>query len=341
MKGDFPIYVRSIGTVQAYNTVSIVSRVDGEVQKVAYREGQHVKAGELLVQIDPRLFEAQLRQAEAARDRDKALLATAELDFGRSSQLVGQGYATRQTYDTQKNQIAQLEAALRSDEATIEFAKLQLTYSRVCAPFDGRTGMRQLDQGNMVRANAGTTLVLLTQTTPISVVFAIPQESLPELLEASNRGANLEVVAYAQQGGDQALATGTLETIDNAVDSSTGSIRLKATFANEHDELWPGQFVNVRLRFGARTDGVIIPAQAVLRNQDGNYAWVVRPDRTVEPRPIKVARIERDQALIVGGLAPKTTVVADGHSRLRPGSKIQDNAVATDAGAGQHTEMTR
>ena len=285
---DFPLFSRSIGTVQAYNTVSVVSRVDGELQRIAFREGQQVRAGDLLAQVDPRPFEAQLRQAEAARDRDRALLATAELDFGRSSQLIGQGFATRQTYDTQKNQIAQLQAALRADEASIEYASLQLTYSRIVAPFDGRTGVRLLDQGNLVRASAPAPIVLLTQTRPISVMFTLPQANLPELLDAARTNARLEAIAYAQGGDERELASGELETIDNAVDAASGSVRLKARFANQHDELWPGQFVNVRLRLGTRVDGVVVPATSVLRNQDGSYAWILRPDQTVEPRPIKV-----------------------------------------------------
>lgn len=325
VKRDFPIFVRGIGTVQAYNTVSIVSRVDGELVNVAFREGQDVQVGDLLAQIDPRPFEAQLRQSEAARDRDRASLATVKLDFGRSTELLGQGFATRQTYDTQKNQIAQLEAAIRSDDAAIDYANLQLNYSRITSPLAGRTGVRLLDAGNVVRAAAPAPLVLITQLKPISVVFSLPQGLLPEIFAAAKAGGQLPVFAYVQNG-QQPVAQGRLEIVDNTIDQPTGSVRLKASFPNDNEELWPGQFVNIRLQLGIKKDSTIIPTPAVQRNQEGTYAWAVKSDGTVEVRPVRIERIEGDEALVAAGLAPGSQIVVDGHSRLRPGSRIEAKA---------------
>jgi membrane fusion protein, multidrug efflux system len=319
---DFPIYLRGIGSVQAYNIVTVKSRVDGELQQIFFREGQHVRAGELLAQIDPRPFEAQLRQVEAARDRDLALLETARLDFARSSELVGRGYTPRQTYETQKNQVAQLEAAVRADEAAIEGVKLQLVYARITSPLSGRTGVRLVDAGNMVRAGDAAGIVTITQLQPISALFTLPQDLLPDVAAAMRSEEPLTVLAYSQDGKRQ-LGTGTLALIDNTVDQATGTIRLKAQFPNEDEALWPGQFVNIRLQLTIRTDATVIAGPAVQRNQDGTYAWVVKPDGTVEVRPIRVETIEGDEALVAGGLKPGERVVVDGQSRLRPGAKVQ------------------
>jgi membrane fusion protein, multidrug efflux system len=319
---DFPIYLRGIGAVQAYNIVTVKSRVDGELQQIFFREGQHVRAGELLAQIDPRPFEAQLRQAEAARDRDLALLETARLDFARSSELVGRGYTPRQTYETQKNQVAQLEAAVRADEASIEGVKLQLVYARITSPLSGRTGVRLVDAGNMLRANDAAGIVTITQLQPISALFTLPQDLLPDVAAAMRAEEPLTVLAYSQDGKRQ-LGAGTLALIDNTVDQATGTIRLKAQFPNKDETLWPGQFVNIRLQLTVRTDATVIAGPAVQRNQDGTYAWVVKPDGTVEVRPIRVETIEGDEALVAAGLKPGERVVVDGHSRLRPGAKVQ------------------
>jgi multidrug efflux system membrane fusion protein len=318
---DFPISVRGLGTVQAYNSVTVRPRVDGELQQVHFREGQHVGAGDLLAQIDPRPFEAQLRQAEAVRERDIASLANVRLDFARSAELVGRGFTTRQTYDTQKNQIGQLEAAVRADEAAIEAVKLQLVYARITSPLNGRTGVRLVDAGNMIHANDSGGIVTITQLQPISALFTLPQELLPDVAGAMRGGAPLTVNAHTQDG-KRLLATGTLELIDNAVDQATGTIRLKARFPNDDEALWPGQFVNVRLMLTTRRDGMVVAGRAVLRNQDGAYVWIVKRDDTVEVRPIRVETIEGDDALVAGNLAPGERVVVDGHSRLRPGARV-------------------
>src|SRR6266567_2231377 len=317
---DLPIYVRGIGTVQAYNTVTVKSRVDGELQQVLFREGQDVRVGDLLVQIDPRPFEVLLRQAEAAKARDLAQLDTADRDFARSGALVDRGFTTRQTYDTQKNLIAQLQAALLADEAAIDNAKLQLGYARITSPLNGRTGVRLVDTGNMIRASDAGGLVSITQLQPISVLFTLPQELFGDTV-AAMRGTSLTALAYTQDN-KRLLASGTLQLIDNAVDPATGTIRLKATFSNEDEALWPGQFVNVRLVLETRKDGIVIAGAAVQRNQDGTYAWVIRPDGTAEVRPIKIATILDDDALVSSGLAPGDRVVTSGQSRLRPGAKV-------------------
>jgi multidrug efflux system membrane fusion protein len=318
---DFAIYLRAIGTVQAYNTVSIKSRVDGELQQVAFQEGQYVSAGDLLAQIDPRPFEAQLWQAEAARDRDMALLATAKQDFARSAQLVERGFTTRQTYDTQKNQIDQFAAAVRADEASIEAVKLQLTYARITSPLNGRTGVRLIDAGNMIHANDPVGLVTITQLQPISAMFSLPQDLLPEASAAMRTGPSLTVLASTQDGKRE-LGTGVLELIDNTADQTTGTIRLKARFPNENEALWPGQFVNIRLQLTIRNDALVVASPAVQRNQDGTYVWVVKPDNSVEVRPVRIETVVANEALVAGGLKPSERIVVDGHSRLRPGVKV-------------------
>jgi multidrug efflux system membrane fusion protein len=318
---DFAIYLRAIGTVQAYNTVTVKSRVDGELQQIFFREGQHMGAGDLLAQIDPRTFEAQLRQAEAARDRNVALLATAKQDFARSGQLVERGYTPRQTYETQRNQVDQIEAAVRSDEASIEAVKLQLTYARITAPLSGRTGVRLIDAGNMIHANDPVGLVTITQLQPISAMFNLPQDLLPDVSAAMRAGPSLTVIATTQDGKRE-LGTGVLELIDNAVDQATGTIRLKARFPNENETLWPGQFINIRLHLATRSEALVVAGPAVQRNQEGTYVWVVKPDSSVEVRPVRIETIAANEALVVGGLKPSERVVIEGHSRLRPGVKV-------------------
>jgi multidrug efflux system membrane fusion protein len=317
---DFAIYVRGIGAVQAYNTVNVKSRVDGELQQVFFREGQDVRAGDLLAQIDPRPFEVLLRQAQAAKARDLAQLDTAKRDFARSEQLVERGFTPRQTYDTQKNLVAQLEAALLADEAAIDNAKLQLSYARITSPLDGRTGVRLVDAGNMIRAGDSGGLVSITQLQPISIIFTLPQELLGDVT-AAMRAAPLAALAYTQDN-KRRIASGVLELIDNAIDQATGTMRLKARFANDDAALWPGQFVSVRLALATRTDAPVIAGAAVQRNQDGTYAWVVKADGTVEIRPIKVETMQEDEALVGAGLAPGERVVVAGQSRLRPAAKV-------------------
>jgi membrane fusion protein, multidrug efflux system len=320
---DFPIYRMGIGTVQAFNTVTVKVRVDGEVQKIAFREGQDVKQGDLLAVIDPRPFEAQLHQAEADKTRDEALLVNARLDLERFSALATREFATRQSVDTQTALVAQYRAAIQRDLAVIDNARVQLGYTTIAAPLGGRTGLRLLDQGNLVRAGDTTGLVVITQIKPIAVIFSLPQQQLPEIIEARRRGA-LTVLAY-DQDNRVALGEGSLELIDNQVDQATGAARLKAIFANDDERLWPGAFVNAWLRLEQRR-GPVVPASAVQAGPDGSLAFVIRADGTVEARPVRVAATWQGEALIETGLAAGDRVVVDGHYKLRAGARVIDTS---------------
>jgi multidrug efflux system membrane fusion protein len=315
---DFPISRTGLGTVQAYNTVTVKVRVDGEIQKIAFREGQDVDSGDVLAQIDPRPYEAQLHQAEADKARDEALLANARLDLERYSSLVVKEFATRQSVDTQKALVAQYQAAIAHDQAVIDNARVQLGYTTIASPLKGRTGIRLIDQGNIVHATDQTGLVVITQMAPISVVFTLPQKYLAEILEATRHGT-LAVSAYDQDDRVK-LSEGQLALIDNQIDQGTGTMRLKATFENLDGALWPGQFVSTRLMLGARR-GPVVPEAAVQSGPNGSYAFVVRPDTTVEARPIRVLASRGGQTLIGEGLSAGETVVTDGQYKLRPGAR--------------------
>ena len=316
---EFPISRTGLGTVQAYNTVTMKVRVDGEVQKIAFHEGQDVQVGDVLAQIDPRPYEAQLHQAEADKARDEALLANAKLDLERFSSLVVKEFATRQSVDTQKALVAQYQAAIARDQAVIDNARVQLAYTTIVSPLAGRTGIRLIDQGNIVHATDSSGLVVITQMAPISVIFTLPQKYLPEIIDATRR-SSLAVSAYDQDDRIK-LAEGRLELIDNQIDQATGSVRLKAIFQNQDGQLWPGQFVSARLVLGVRR-GPIVPEAAVQSGPNGAYAFVVRQDSTVETRPVRIAASRNGEALIESGLSAGETIVVDGHYKLRPGARI-------------------
>lgn len=334
---EFAISRVGLGTVQAYNTVTVKVRVDGEVQKIAFREGQDVEVGDVLAQIDPRPYEAQLHQAEADKARDEALLANARLDLERFSSLVVKEFATRQSVDTQKALVAQYQAAIAHDQAVIDNARLQLGYTTVVSPLVGRVGIRLIDQGNIVHATDQTGLVVITQMAPISVIFTLPQKYLTEIIEATRRGP-LAVSAYDQDDRIK-LAEGRLELIDNQIDQGTGSIRLKAIFQNLDGELWPGQFVSARLLLGFRR-GPIVPEAALQSGPNGAYAFVVRQDSTVETRPVRIAASRNGEALIESGLAAGETIVVDGHYKLRPGARIVIAAAPATAAPRERTAST-
>jgi multidrug efflux system membrane fusion protein len=320
---NFPVYRLGIGTVQAYNTVTVKVRVDGELKKVAFHEGQEVNQGDLLAIVDPRPFEAQLRQAEADKARDEALLANARLDLERFSTLVKREFATRQSVDTQNALVLQYQAAVLRDQAVIDNAQVQLGYTTIVAPLSGRTGVRLIDQGNMVHASDSTGLVVITQIKPIAVVFALPQQYLPEITDALRRGP-LHVLAY-DQDNRLALGEGRLELVDNQIDQGTGSARLKAIFPNDDERLWPGAFVNAWLRLELR-HGTVVPASAVQAGPEGSFAFVIGPDNTVETRPVRVAATWEGKALIESGLADAERVVVDGQYKLRRGTRVIDTA---------------
>jgi len=316
---DVPVWLRGIGTVQALNTVSVRPRVDGTLMKVPVTEGQLVMQGDLLVVIDPRPYQAALDQALAKQTQDQAQLANAKLDLQRYSSLAKQDFASHQQVDTQRMQVDRSEAALQGDVAAIEAARLNLSYCYVLAPFDGRVGLRQVDPGNMVHATDAGGIMTITQVHPIAVVFTLPQRSLPAVVAALPEGA-LPVVAWSDDGQTE-LAKGTLLTPDNAIDTSTGTIRLKATFPNLKDRLWPGQAVEARLLVRTEHQVVAVPTQAVQHSQDALYVYVVKPDSTVQ-RQVVSAEDHGDVMVITKGIEAGQQIVLDGQSRLENGSLI-------------------
>jgi membrane fusion protein, multidrug efflux system len=328
---DVPVFLNAIGTVQAYNMVTIKSRVDGQIMRVDFTEGQEVKTGAPLLQIDPRPFQAVLEQAQAAKEKDEAQLISAQADLTRSASLVGSGYRAVQTYDQQKAAVSQLQAAIKGDEALINTAKLNLGYAEIRSPIDGRLGARLVDVGNMVRGTDATGLVTITQLKPIFVSFTQAQENAHKIRERQ-AGAPLEVIAI---GGDNntVLAKGKLTLIDNAIDQATGTIRLKATFANDDERLWPGEFVNVRVILNIRKGVPTVPAQTVQDGPTGQYAYVIKEDDTVERRSVEVAAVQDGIAVITKGLSPGEKVVVDGQYRLTKGARVRI-AAPTPGAAG-------
>lgn len=316
---DVPIWFDGIGTVQAFNTVTVRARVDGELQRVSLQEGQLVKAGDLLATIDARPLQAQLAQAQAKKAQDEAQLANARRDLDRNMSL--KEFASRQTVDTQRALVAQYEAQIRADEAAIEAVQVQLNYTTVTAPLSGRIGLRNVDQGNVVRASDQNGIATITQIQPIAVLFTLPEKQLQAVLAAQAQGP---VTVEAQdREGRRVLDTGALSVVDNLIDTGTGTIRLKAEMPNDPQKLWPGQFVNVRLLSTVRRGATTVPATVVQRGPQGTYAYVIKDDLTVEQRPIKVARQEETKAIVEEGLTPGERVVVDGQYRLQPGSKIR------------------
>jgi membrane fusion protein, multidrug efflux system len=334
---DFPIYRLGIGTVQAYNTVTVKVRVDGELQKVSFKEGQDVKQGDVLAVVDPRPFEAQLRQAEADKASDEAKLANAKLDLIRFNTLVAREFASRQSVDTQNALVAQLQAAVLHDQAIIDNAQVQLGYTTIAAPLSGRTGVRLIDQGNLVHASDALGLVVITQIKPIAVIFTLSQQFLPEISGAMRRGP-VKVLAYDQDNRSM-LGEGLLELIDNQVDQSTGSARLKAIFPNGDERLWPGAFVNAWLQVDVRR-GAVVPMSAVQAGPEGSYAFVIRGDDTVEMRAVRIAGSWQGKALIESDLRSDDRVVVDGQYNLRQGVRVVETAHVKDT-AGKTVEAER
>ena len=316
---DVPIWFDGIGTVQAFNTVTVRARVDGELQRVSLQEGQLVKAGDLLATIDSRPLQAQLAQAVAKKAQDEAQLANARRDLERNMGL--KEFASRQTVDTQRALVAQYEAQIRADEAAIEAVQVQLNYTTITAPLSGRIGLRNVDQGNVVRASDQNGIATITQIQPIAVLFTLPEKQLQAVLAAQAQGP-VKVEAQDREGR-RLLDSGKLSVVDNLIDTGTGTIRLKAEMPNDPQKLWPGQFVNVRLLSTIRRGATTVPATVVQRGPQGTYAYVIKDDLTVEQRPIRVARQEETKAIIDEGLTPGERVVVDGQYRLQPGSKIR------------------
>ncbi|HEV2676271.1 MAG TPA: efflux RND transporter periplasmic adaptor subunit [Aliidongia sp.] len=320
-QGDVPIYLSGLGTVQAFNTVAIKSRVDGQLIKLLFKEGQDVRAGDSLAIIDPRPYEAQYKQALAAKAKDEALLANARKDLVRDQGLVGKQFVSTQTLDTQQALVDQYTAQIASDQATIDYNKTQVDYTNITSPIDGRTGIRNVDAGNIVHAGDTVSLVTITQIHPITVIFTLPADNLPSVTKGLGAGG-LPVIAYGRDN-TSALAKGMLDLVDNQIDQTTGMVKLKATFPNEDGALWPGQFVNTSVLVSTRKAGLTVAATVVQHGPKGDYVWVVKPDKTVEMRDVTVAQTQGNQALIDKGLTVGEQVVVDGQYRLQTGSKIE------------------
>jgi multidrug efflux system membrane fusion protein len=318
--GDVPIYLTGIGNVQAYNTVVVRSQVEGKLTDVAFKEGQAVHRGDLLAQIDPRPYQAQLDQAVATRDRDEAQLANAKANLQRYLPLLPKGFATPQLVDTQKAQVAQLTAAVKSDKAMIEAAQVQLSYTRLTAPIDGVTGIRQIDVGNVIHPTDANGLVVVTQLQPISVIFTLPETDLPQIQEQIAKGP-LTALAYTEDDRQQ-LDRGSLGLVDNEILQTSGSVRLKANFPNAANRLWPGELIDMRLLIDTRHDGLTIPATAVQQGPRGAYVYVIKPDQTVESHAVTTTPVSDGRVLVEKGLAAGEQVVLAGQSRLQPGSRV-------------------
>lgn len=327
--GAVDVTVDALGTVTALNTATIHSRVDGPLIKVPFHEGQRVKAGDLLAQIDPSTFEASLAQAEGQLAKDQAQLAGAHVDLDRYTGLLEKDSIARQTVDAQRFTVQQLEGAVRADKAAVENAHLQLTFTRITAPFAGRVGLRQVDPGNMVHASDANGVVVLTQTRPIYVAFAVPSEYLPQIYRHWSRGDRLPVDALDRDG--KAVASGQLAAVDNQIDTATGTIKLKALFDNGDDSLFPDQFVTARLHMDTISGATLVPSAAVQRGAPGTFVYVVNADNTVSLRTMSLGPASGELVSVTDGVRPGEKVVIDGLDKLRDGAQIAliaDNARA-------------
>src|SRR5712671_2917527 len=319
---DVPIYLTGVGTVIAYNTDVVRAQIQGQIVSINFTEGQKVHAGDLLAQIDLRPYQAQIDQFTANLDRDRAQLQNAEANLARYTPLLSRGYATPQLVDTQKAQIAQLQAAVKADQALIEAANVQLSYTRLTSPIDGVTGIRQIDVGNIISPANANGVVVVTQLQPISLIFTLPETDLPQIQQQQQKTKEpLTVLAYSQDNTIQ-LDQGRLGLVNNQILQTTGSIQLKANFPNKAHRLWPGELVNARLLLDTRRDGLTVPASVVQQGQTGSYAYVINPNNTVDIRPVTVAQISEGQALINSGLTANEQVVIDGQYKLQPGTTV-------------------
>ncbi len=335
-RGDLRVYLTALGSATPLQTVTVRSRVDGQLLRTHFGEGQLVHAGDVVAEIDPRPFEAQLAQADGQLAKDRAGLANARLDLQRYQRLVQQEMIARQQYDAQVSTVQQLEAAIRADEGTIEGIRLNLTYAKITAPITGRAGLRLVDPGNIVHANDAGGLVVITQVEPIAVVFSVPEDSLPPIVKQYRAGATVPVDAYDREMKTR-LATGTLTAIDNQIDPATGTVKLKATFANQDGALFPNQFVNARVLVSVLPEVVLVPAEAVQRGPQGAFVYVVKTDRTVEARKVDVGPTEGGVVAVRAGLQPGEALVVDGAEKVQNGSRVEPTARGERGGGERGT----
>jgi len=327
-RDDVPVFLTGFGTVQPFNSVLVKSRVDGQIVKINFSEGKDIKSGDVLVEIDPAPFEAALAQARANRLKDEAQLHNARLDLERATRLAATGSGSRQQLDTTQAQVAQLEAAIKADQAMIDMAENQLNYTRIRSPINGRAGTRIVDIGNIVRATDNAGIVIVNQLHPIFVNFALPADSLAHIRAKSKNG---DIKVSVQDSTNAELAAGTLSVIDNQINPATGSINYKALFDNSDESLWPGQYVNVRVEVAVRQNVVVVPLTVVQQGPDGPYCFVIGEDRVVQKRALKVGFVNKTTAVVDDGLAPGELVVVDGQYRIQAGSSVEVRASSIEA----------
>ncbi|MCL5006027.1 MAG: MdtA/MuxA family multidrug efflux RND transporter periplasmic adaptor subunit [Acidobacteria bacterium] len=331
---DFPVYLTGLGSVTAYNMDTIQPRVSGEIMKIFFREGQFVQAGQLLAQIDPRPYQVQLQQAQGQLARDQAQLNEAQLDLRRDRSLFASGIVPRQQVDTQQALVDQLQGSIATDKAQIASAQLNLQYCRLSAPISGKIGLRMVDVGNIVQPT--TAIVVITQLQPIAVIFTLPEEQLGPILRGLQAGESFEVEAY-DRADVHRIATGMLLATDNLINQNTGTLRLKAKFANNNDALFPNEFVNIRIRSQVLRNALVVPAAALQHTSRGNFVFVVRPDRTVEERPVETQLTQGNFVVLSSGVKPGETVVTDGQDKLHVGSHVIPQSTSTSTAQGEQT----